>query len=211
MGKGEKVFKKNPILSNISQWGMALDRSWAVSGVHSTVEMSYLRAAARKTLINKVRNEEVYESFQIAEMAISVLCGMLEYCRTENYVDAMDKWEICLRSVWHRQLFKVMHLVQWIGEAHPGHGRERWGNMYEWMGEWVLGEAKRACTDRGGWSFSIMAKPPSQQYPWRAVIDMIFTLKNHGDFTEPCHTSTRIQRSITFFCYYPSTYFTAVC
>lgn len=42
------------------------------------VERSYPRAASRMTLVDGMRNEDIYKGFEMAKMADGVNCGVVE-------------------------------------------------------------------------------------------------------------------------------------
>ena len=90
------------------------------------VEMTYLRAAAGVTRLDRVRNEEVYERFGMEEGALGVRCGVVEWVKRNSL-----RWYGHVRRMTEERLTKRVYQSSVSGVAGRGRPPVTWENKIE--------------------------------------------------------------------------------
>ena len=134
------------------------------------VEMTYLRAGAGITRLDRVSNEEVYEGYGMMDKASGVNCGVVEWVKRNAL-----RWYGHVRRMPEERMTKRVYQSEVSGMAGRGRPPVTWeGKIEQYLGERVTGgrraieAAKRACTDRIVWRPFCHGHPPGWELPGRA-------------------------------------------
>ena len=129
--------------------------------------MSYVRAAAGVTLMDGMRNEEVYGCLGIAEGAVGVNCGVIEWVKRNTM-----RWYGHVQRMPEDRLAKQVYMSEALGVMGRGRPPMVWEKkaeqyLRERVGNGVrdLEGAKLACNDRETWRRFCHGHPPGWELP----------------------------------------------
>ena len=131
------------------------------------VEMTYLRGALGRTRWDRMRNQDVYESFGMSEKAMGVNCGVVEWVKRSAL-----RWYGHIRRMPEERLAKRVYQSEVRGEVGRGRPPVTWEKkieeyMRERVAEGVRGIelAKEACNNRDLWRPFCRGHPPGWELP----------------------------------------------